>query len=93
MDEWGGVRMCVYVQLAGAGRRFSRGIVPSWRTLLTAACPHVRAIAAPGRRAGGEVMFPWAETVEMARSTAMAVDRRELPISLVLLFLTVESEL
>lgn len=46
-----------------AGRIFSRGIVPSALTEATAACPHAAAMAGPARRAGGDVIFPWADTV------------------------------
>lgn len=41
------------------------GIVGSELTVSTAVCPHRAAMAAPAWRAGGEVMFPWADTAAM----------------------------
>lgn len=45
--------------------------MPSPRTVFTAAWPQAASMAGPGRRAGGEVMLPWAETNVTAKA-AMA---------------------
>lgn len=54
-----------------AGLTSSSAMVPSPSTVLTASWPHAASMAGPGRRAGGQVMLPWADT-EVAASAAPA---------------------
>ena len=47
-------------------------MVPSLRTALTAVWPHAATMPGPVKRAGGDVIFPWAAAEVAKRDTTAA---------------------
>lgn len=72
IPRWGRVHLDIHLQPALTVPRSSMGLVGSAFTLVTAAWPQRAAMAAPVCRAGGDVMFPWADTAATKKEAARA---------------------